>query len=144
MSKRNYKPEEIVAKPRQLDILYSQGMTIADAIRQISVSEATFYRWCKECGGIKAEQLKCLKELKKENERLRRSVSDLILLDKQILVEAAKGNFCPLSADGVALILYVIVLKYRSAVHVAFLDSTARHNVAFPKGVQMKIGLPPI
>jgi putative transposase len=92
MSKRNYKPEEIVSKLRQVDVLHSQGMTIADAIRQIGVSEVTFYRWRKEYGGMKADQLKRLKELEKENERLRRAVSDLTL-DKQILAEAAKGNF---------------------------------------------------
>ena len=92
MSKRNYKPEEIVSKLRQVDVLHSQGMTIADAIRQIGVSELTFYRWRKEYGGMKADQLKRLKELEKENERLRRAVSDLTL-DKQILAEAAKGNF---------------------------------------------------
>ena len=92
MSKRNYKPEEIVSKLRQVDVLHSQGMTIADAIRQIGVSEVTFYRWRKEYGGMKTEQLKRLKELEKENERLCRAVSDLTL-DKQILAEAAKGNF---------------------------------------------------
>ena len=92
MSKRNYKPEEIVSKLRQVDVLHSQGMTIADAIRQIGVSEVTFYRWRKEYGGMKADQLKRLKELEQENERLRRAVSDLTL-DKQILAEAAKGNF---------------------------------------------------
>ena len=92
MSKRNYKPEEIVSKLRQVDVLHSQGMTIADTIRQIGVSEVTFYRWRKEYGGMKADQLKRLKELEKENERLRRAVSDLTL-DKQILAEAAKGNF---------------------------------------------------
>ena len=92
MPKRNYKPEEIVSKLRQVDVLHSQGMTIADAIRQIGVSEVTFYRWRKEYGGMKADQLKRLKELERENERLRRAVSDLTL-DKQILAEAAKGNF---------------------------------------------------
>ena len=90
MSKRNYKPEEIVSKLRQVDVLHSQGMTIADAIRQIGVSEVTFYRWRKEYGGMKADQLKRLKELEKENERLRRAVSDLTL-DKQILAEAARA-----------------------------------------------------
>ena len=92
MAKRSYKAEEIVAKLRQVDVLHSQGMTIADAIRRIGVSEVTFYRWRKEYGGMKADQLRRLKELEKENERLRRAVSDLTL-DKLILTEAAKGNF---------------------------------------------------
>jgi transposase-like protein len=67
-------------------------MTMADAIRQISVSEVTFYRWRKEYGGLKADQLKRLKALEKENQRLRRAVSDLTL-DKLILTEASRGNF---------------------------------------------------
>ena len=92
MPKRNYKPEEIVSKLRQVDVLHSQGMTIADAIRQIGVSEVTFYRWRKEYGGMGTDQLKELKRLQEENERLRRAVSDLTL-DKLILKEAAKGNF---------------------------------------------------
>ena len=92
MAKKAYKPEEIVSKLRQVDVLHSQGMSMADAIRQMGVSEVTFYRWRKEYGGMKADQLKRLKELEKENERLRRAVSDLTL-DKLILTEAAKGNF---------------------------------------------------
>ena len=84
MSKRSYKPEEIVAKLRQGDILHSQGSTIADAIRQIGVSEVTFCRWRKEYGGMKTDQLKRLKELEMENERLRRAISDLTM-DKLIL-----------------------------------------------------------
>ncbi len=92
MSKKVHKPEEIVSKLRQVDVLHSQGMSMADAIRQISVSEVTFYRWRKEYGGMKADQLKRLKALEKENERLRRAVSDLTL-DKLILTEASQGNF---------------------------------------------------
>jgi putative transposase len=92
MAKKTHKPEEIVSKLRQVDVLHSQGMSMADAIRQIGVTEVTFYRWRKEYGGMKTDQLKRLKELEKENERLRRAVSDLTL-DKLILTEAAKGNF---------------------------------------------------
>jgi len=92
MAKKSYKPEEIVSKLRQVDVLHGQGMAMADAVRQVGVSEVTFYRWRKEYGGMKADQLKRLKELEKENERLRRAVSDLTL-DKLILAEAAKGNF---------------------------------------------------
>ena len=92
MAKKTHKPEEIVAKLRQVDVLHSQGMSMAEAIRQIGVTEVTFYRWRKEYGGLKTDQLKRLKELQKENERLRKAVSDLTL-DKLILTEAAKGNF---------------------------------------------------
>ena len=92
MPRKRYKPEEIVAKLRQVDVLVSQGQSMADAIRQIGVSEATFYRWRQEFGGLKADQVKRLKDLELENSRLRKAVSDLTL-DKLILTEAAKGNF---------------------------------------------------
>ena len=91
MAKRNYKPEEIVSKLRQFDVLHGQGMSMADAIRQVGVSEVSFYRCRREYGGLKTDQMKRLKELEKENERLRKAVSDLTL-DKLILTEAAKGN----------------------------------------------------
>ena len=79
-----YKPEEIVAKLRQVDVLVSQGASMAEAVRQIGVSEVTFYRWRQEFGGLKADQVKRLKELELENSRLRKAVSDLTL-DKLIL-----------------------------------------------------------
>jgi putative transposase len=92
MARKSYKPEEIVAKLRQVDVLISQGQNVADAIRQIGVSEVTYYRWRQEFGGLKLEQVKRLKDLELENGRLRKAVSDLTL-DKLILQEAARGNF---------------------------------------------------
>ena len=92
MGKKRYKPEEIVSKLRQVDVLTSQGQTVAQAIRSIGVTEVTYYRWRKEFGGLKLDQVKRLKELENENARLRRAVSDLTL-DKMILAEAAKGNY---------------------------------------------------
>jgi transposase len=92
MAGKREKPEQIVAKLRQVDVLQGQGMTIVDAARQIGVSEQTVYRWRKQYGGMNRDQLKRLKELEKENQRLRRVVSDLTL-DKLILTEAARGNF---------------------------------------------------
>ena len=92
MPRKRYKPEEIVAKLRQVDVLASQGTSMADAIRQIGVSEVTFYRWRQEFGGLKTDQVKRLKDLELENSRLRKVVSDLTL-DKLILTEAARGNF---------------------------------------------------
>ena len=92
MPRKRYKPEEIVMKLRQVDVLVSQGSSVADAIRQIGVSEVTYYRWRHEFGGLKIEQVKRLKDLEVENARLRRAVSDLTL-DKLILQEAARGNF---------------------------------------------------
>ena len=79
MPKKRYTPEEIVEKLRQVDVLVSQGQNIADAIRQIGVSEVTYYRWRQEYGGLKTEQVKRLKELEQENTRLRRAISDLTL-----------------------------------------------------------------
>ena len=92
MPRKHHKPEEVVAKLRQVDVLVSQGQAIADAIRAIGVSEVTYYRWRQEYGGLKLEQVKRLKELEQENARLRRAVSDLTL-DKLILQEAARGNY---------------------------------------------------
>ena len=92
MPRKHHKPEEIVAKLRQVDVLVSQGQNIADAIRQIGVSEVTYYRWRQEFGGLKTVQVKRLKELETENSRLRKAVSDLTL-DKLILQEAARGNY---------------------------------------------------
>ena len=71
MPRRRYKPEEIVAKLRQVDVLVSQGQNQADAIRQIGVSEVTYYRWRQEFGGLKTEQIKRLKELELEQEAAR-------------------------------------------------------------------------
>ena len=92
MPRKRHKPEEIVTKLRQVDVLLSQGQSVADAIRQIGVTEVTYYRWRQEFGGLKSDQVKRLKELEAENTRLRRAISDLTL-DKLILQEAARGNF---------------------------------------------------
>jgi putative transposase len=92
MSRKRHKPEEIVAKLRQVDVLTSQGQSIAEAVRTIAVTETTYFRWRAEYGGMKSDQVKRFKELEVENARLRRAVSDLTL-DKLILTEAARGNF---------------------------------------------------
>ena len=92
MARKRHKPEEIVAKLRQVDVQVSQGMPLADAIRSIGVTEVTYYRWRNEYGGLKSDQVKRLKDLETENARLRKAVSDLTL-DKLILQEAARGNY---------------------------------------------------
>jgi transposase-like protein len=92
MAIKRHKPEEIVTKLRQVEVLVGQGMARIDAIREISITEQTYYRWRKHYGGMGTNQLKELKRLQKENERLRKAVSDLTL-DKLILKEAARGNF---------------------------------------------------
>ncbi len=92
MPKKRHKPEEIVAKLRQVDVLVSQGQPVADAIRSIGVTEVSYYRWRREFGGLKTDLVKRMKELEAENARLRRAVADLTL-DKLILKEAASGNY---------------------------------------------------
>ena len=92
MAIKRPKPEEIVAKLRQVEVLMGQGMPRIDATRQINVTEQTYYRWKKKYGGMGTEQLKELKRLQTENQGLRHAVSDLTL-DKLILKEAALGNF---------------------------------------------------
>ena len=92
MPRKRLPAEEIVSKLRQVDVLTSQGKTVAEAVRAIAVTEVTYYRWRKEYGGLKGDQVKRLKELEAENARLRRAVSDLTLA-KMILAEAARGNY---------------------------------------------------
>ena len=92
MGNKRPKPEEIVSKLRQVEVLMGQGMSRLDAVRQIGVVEQTYYRWRKQYGGMGVDQLKELKRLQKENEQLRRAISDLTL-DKLILKEAARGNY---------------------------------------------------
>jgi len=92
MPTKRRKPEEIVSKLRQGDVLVAQGTPVADAIRTIGVAEVTYDRWRQEYGGIKSDQVKRMKELETENQRLRKAIADLTL-DKLILQEAARGDF---------------------------------------------------
>ena len=90
--RKNYKTEEIIAKLREAEVFLAQGKTAAQACRQIGVSAHTYYRWRKEYGGMKIDQAKRLKELEKENARLKRLVADQAL-DMAILKDVAEGNF---------------------------------------------------
>ena len=92
MARKQHKPEEIVAKLRQVEVLAAQGKTVAEGARAIGVTEATYYRWRAEYGGLKLDQVKRLKLLEQENGRLRKAVADLTL-EKLVLKEAASGNF---------------------------------------------------
>ena len=91
MARKHHKPEEIVAKLRQVEVLTGQGKSVVDAVRTIGVTEQTYYRWRAEYGGLKLNQVKRLKVLEQENGRLRRAVADLTL-EKLVLKEAASGN----------------------------------------------------
>ena len=91
MPKRTFTAEQIIGKLREAEIMLSQGSSVAEASRKLGITEQTYYRWRKEYGGMRVEQARKLKELEKENTRLKRLVAD-ISLDNAILKEAAKGN----------------------------------------------------
>ena len=92
MPRKRFKAEEIINKLRETEVRLAQGETVAQACKQIGVSEQTFYRWRQEYGGLQIDQVRRLKNLEQENGRLRQVVADLTL-DKRILQEAARGNF---------------------------------------------------
>jgi len=92
MSRKTYRPEEIIAKLRQAEVLLGEGTKLPEVVKTLGIHEVTYYRWRKEYGGLSVSQAKRLKELERENARLRQAVSDLTL-DKLILQEAARGNF---------------------------------------------------
>jgi transposase-like protein len=92
MSRKRYTPEQIIGKLREAEVRLSQGERVGVICRSLGISEQSYYRWRREYGGLKVDQAKRLKELEKENTRLRRAVSDFTL-DKLILQEAARGNF---------------------------------------------------
>jgi putative transposase len=92
MPRKTYRPEEIIAKLRQAEVLLGEGKKVPEVVKTLGVHEVTYYRWRKEYGGLQVSQAKRLKDLERENARLRRAVSDLTL-DKLILQEAARGDF---------------------------------------------------
>ena len=92
MVRKTYTPEQIINKLREAEIHINQGIPIAEASRKIGITEQTYYRWRREYGGLRIEQAKKLRNLEKENARLKKLVADLSL-DKAILKEAAEGNF---------------------------------------------------
>ena len=92
MSRNRYTPEQIISMLREAEVALSQGQTVGQVCRVLGVSEQSYYRWRREYGGLKIDQAKRLKDLAKENVRLRRAISDLTL-DKLILKEALEGNY---------------------------------------------------
>jgi transposase-like protein len=94
---KKHKPEEIIGKLREAEIVLAQGGTVPDACRRLGVTEQTYYRWRKEYGGLKVDQARRMKDLERENARLRQAVSELTL-DKVILQEAAREIIEPCSA----------------------------------------------
>ena len=92
MARKRRTPEQIINRLREVEVALAQGRKVVEAVRQIGVTEQTYYRWRKEYGGLSVDQARRLKRLEQENTRLRRAVADLTL-DNQILKEAAEGNF---------------------------------------------------
>ena len=92
MGRRRHTPEQIITALREAEVAQANGKTVAEVVRDLGISEQTYYRWRKEFGGMKVDQARQLKELQKENARLKRAVANLTV-DKLILEEAAKGNF---------------------------------------------------
>jgi putative transposase len=91
-NKQGLGAEEIIRKLRQADVLIAQGKTVLEVCREIGISDGTYYKWRKDYGGVTVDQVRRLKELERENERLKKAVAELTL-DKVILKEAARGNF---------------------------------------------------
>ena len=92
MSGKRYSPEEIISKLREAEFLLAEGASVGEVVRRLGVTNVTYYRWRKEFGGMKVDQAKRLKDLEKENARLKRLLADAEL-DKAILKEAATGNW---------------------------------------------------
>jgi transposase-like protein len=92
MPNQRYKPEQIVNLLRKIEVEIANGKTTPQAAREVGITEQTYYRWRKEFGGLKLDQAKRLKELEKENGRLKRLVAELSL-EKQVLRDVAQGNF---------------------------------------------------
>ena len=92
MARKHFRVEEIISKLREAEVLLSQGKSVALVCRHLRVSEQTYYRWRREYGGLRLDQAKRLKEIDRENARLKKLVAELSL-DKAILQEAASGNF---------------------------------------------------
>jgi transposase-like protein len=92
MPRKGHSPEQVLNKLRQVEVAVAGGKSVGQAVREVGVTDHTYYRWRREYGGLDLDQAKRLKKLEQENARLKRTIADLAL-DKQILKEAAEGNF---------------------------------------------------
>ena len=92
MKKKGFSAEQIIGKLREAEVLLSQGSTVGEVSRKLGITEQTYYRWRREYGGMRVDQVRRLKELEKENGRLKRLVADLTM-DNAILKEVARGHF---------------------------------------------------
>ncbi len=128
MPRKHYQPEEVIKLLRLVEIEVGQGKTTGQACKQLGFTEQSYYRWRKEYGGLQINQAKRLKELEKENNRLKKLVADLSL-DKDILNEALRGNYQAPSGAGNVYDMYASSLGYRNAVPAGSWDSPAAPNV---------------
>jgi putative transposase len=133
---KKHTPEEIIGKLREAEIVLAQGGTTADACRRLAISEQTYYRWRKEYGGLKMDQARRMKDLQKENARLRRAISDLTL-DKLILQEAPGETIEPHAASCAVSIISATNCLPRNAAFVVFWASTDRRSARFRAGQMM-------
>src|SRR5919112_6530446 len=142
MRKKRHTPEEIISKLRQVDVLVAQGSPVADAIRSIEVTEVTYYRWRQEYGGLKSDQVKRMKELETENQRLRKAIADLTL-DKLILQEAARGNLLPPRASTRLCGAHQVCADHLRASRLPGARSAPLHTAQSPAGQRGRAALTP-
>src|SRR3712207_5849405 len=131
MGRKRHTPEEIIGKLCEAEVLLAQGRSVAEAARAIGVTEQSYYRWRKEFGGLKLDQAKRLKELERENARLRKAVADLTL-DKLILKEAASGNWCAPPAAGAGSSTFAVFCPSRIGACARCWANPARRSVSRP------------
>jgi len=139
MSKKRYKPEQIIGMLREAEVALAQGQTVAQVCRSLGIAEQTFYRWRREYGGLKVEQAKRLKALEQENTRLRRAVSDLTL-DKLILQEAVRGNFSARPVADNASSISGMLYRCRNAGSAGWLGNRGRPSVTKPPSLMTRWG----
>ena len=129
MGRKRYTPEQIISMLREAEVALSQGQTVGQVCRVLGISEQSYYRWRREYGGLKIDQEKCLKDLVKENVRLRRAISDLTL-DKLILKEALEGNYQAPPVAGSALIIFRPNWASRNVEHIVLSANTAQPSAS--------------
>ena len=137
MGRKHRKPEEIIRLLKQSDVLLSQGKSVSEVCREIGVSDATYYKWRKEYGGMGMDQVRRLKELELENKRLRRAVSDLTL-DNQILKDVSEGNLQALSVVATLLFVHSRNMAYQNAGRVRLSVWRGRFSVIKRQRVRMR------
>ena len=131
MARKRYTPEQIIGMLREAEVRLSQGEKVGAISRSLGISEQSYYRWRREYGGLKVSQASRLKDLEKENQRLRKAVSDLTL-DALILKEVVEGKYWALHGVGWPLIICRMCWVYPSGVPAGSLASTARPSASRP------------